>query len=138
MPRKVQPKCMDLNFDYVTIEIILIIIVIFVAVGLVYKQSRNLQLKRLERFRNKPIFTMYHTLWCGHSKNMVPIFDTVSVATKYKDIEFKKVDCDKERRKCIVGGVTRLPTLVLEKEGKKTIYNGGPDLEILQNFLDSN
>ena len=68
-------KCFNMYSDYVTIEIALIIIVIFVAIYLIYNQNKtlNIELKKRQRIKegfteHLPTLTMYYTNWCGHSK----------------------------------------------------------------------
>lgn len=141
MAKKVAPKCMDFKFDYVTIEIILIIIVILVAVYLIYKQNRNMNQKRLERFsEHLPSLTMYYTNWCGHSKRMLPVFNSVSPGFLGK-VDFVKYDCDATdgKQKCSENRIKYLPTILFRKTPTSTPvkYSGGPDDEVLNNFVET-
>ena len=141
MAKKVSTKCMDFKFDYVTIEIILIIIVILVAISLIYKQNRNMNQRRLERFSGHlPSITMYYTNWCGHSRRMLPVFN--SKQAEYLGIvDFVKYDCDSSegRPKCSENSIKYLPTILFRKTPTSTPvkYSGGPIDDALKNFLET-
>ena len=83
-------KCFNMYSDYVTIEITLIIIVILAAVYLIYSQQTRLSKK--ENFtEHLPTLTMYYTNWCGHSKKMLPIFNSLNAGYLGK-VHFINVD----------------------------------------------
>ena len=129
--------------DYVSIEIILIIIVIFVAVFLIYKQNKNMNLKRLERFtEHTPSLSMYYTNWCGHSRRMLPVFNGTE-AVFLGRVEFIKHDCEDRtgdgRQQCSDNKVRFLPTILFRKTptSDPVKYTGGPDTSTLSNFVET-
>jgi thiol-disulfide isomerase/thioredoxin len=147
MARKIKVptgSCLNLNLNtklsYVSIEIILIIIVIFAAVYLVYKHHRNFINK--EQFtEHLPSLSMYYTDWCGHSRRMLPIFDSLSDAYAGR-LEFIKYDCDDResgKAQCAENSIRFLPTLLFRKtpHSEPVKYDGGANIEILTEFINN-
>ena len=141
-------KCFNMYSDYVTIEIALIIIVIFVAIYLIYNQNKtlNIELKKRQRLKegfaeHLPTVTMYYTNWCGHSKKMLPVYNSLRVAL-LGQVDFFKEDCDDTKnggkQKCMDNGVRFLPTILFRKthNSEPVKYNGGPDINVLRNFIE--
>ena len=141
MARKVKSpvgSCLNFQFDYVTIEIILIVIVIFVAIYLIYKQRRNFREKYTTSL---PTFSMYYTDWCGHSLRMKPVFESVKDAYLGK-IDFIKHDCDDKedgKAQCSRNNIRFLPTLLFRKtpQSEPVKYPGGPNGEVMVEFLNN-
>lgn len=117
--------------------------------------------KIFEKFNNKtkkPMFYMFYTEWCGHSKNMLPVWDSllkqkvkrIKPVTPANDplpettletiIEFKKINCEENeetQKMCGKFNIKFLPTLVFMKgDGTSEIYKGGPDLDKLFEFTE--
>ena len=143
-----QAKCFNMYKDYVTIEITLIILVILVAVYLIYNQNRNLKIKlsnNKERFTKHipevPTVTMYFTNWCGHSRRMLPVYNTARAKYLGK-VDFFKHDCDDAngggKTQCISNKIKFLPTILYRKtkDSEPVLYKGGPDITVLSNFID--
>lgn len=137
-------KCFNMYSDYVTIEIALIILVIFVAIYLIYTQNNKLnkELRARENFtEHLPTLTMYYTNWCGHSKRMLPVYNSLRAAL-LGQVEFFKEDCDDTKnggkQKCVDNGIRFLPTLLFRKthNSKPVKYNGGADINVLRNFIE--
>ncbi len=137
-------KCFNMYSDYVTIEIALIILVIFVAIYLIYTQNNKLnkELRARENFtEHLPTLTMYYTNWCGHSKRMLPVYNSLRSAL-LGQVEFFKEDCDDTKnggkQKCVDNGIRFLPTLLFRKthNSKPVKYNGGADINVLRNFIE--
>ena len=133
-------SCLNINLSYVTIEIILIIIVLLVAIYLVYKQHRNF--KNKETFNSElPTFSMYFTEWCGHSRTMNPVFDSLKDNFAGR-IDFVKYDCDEQesgKAQCKENNIKFLPTLLYRKTAQSdpVKYSGGPNIEVLTEFLNT-
>ena len=79
--------------------------------------------------------------WCGHSKKMLPIFNSLKAGYLGK-VHFINVDCDdtktEGKKKCMDNQIKFLPTIIFRKNDKsnKVKYNGGPDAVILTNFIE--
>lgn len=139
-------KCFNMYSDYVSIEIGLIIIVIFVAIYLIYNQNKNLNIELRKREKENftdhlPSLTMYYTNWCGHSKRMLPVYNTLRASMLGK-VEFFKEDCDDTKnggkKKCMDNKIRFLPTLLFRKtpNSNPVKYNGGPDINVLKTFIE--
>lgn len=139
-------KCFNMYSDYVTIEITLIIIVIFVAIYLIYNQNKKLNIELKKRNKENftehlPTLTMYYTNWCGHSKRMLPVYNGLRAAL-FGQVDFFKEDCDDTqnggKQKCIDNGIRYLPTLLFRKthNSEPIKYNGGADINVLRNFIE--
>ena len=135
-------KCFNMYSDYVSIEITLIIIVILVSVYLIYNQNKRLNLRKKENFtKHIPTLTMYYTNWCGHSKRMLPVYNSLR-AQMLGRVDFYKEDCDDTKnggkQKCMDNRIRFLPTILFRKDGNSdpVKYNGGPDASVLKNFIE--
>ncbi len=59
----------------------------------------------------------FWAVWCGPCKIMNPILDELE--KEFKEVEFVKIDVDKESELSARYGVMSIPTFVVEKEGKE-------------------
>ena len=78
---------------------------------------------------NKALYmVMFYAPWCGHCKNLKPIYE--SAARKNSDplIKFARINCDEHKGTCGNYGIQGYPTLkVFLPGGKVEDYNGGRD-----------
>lgn len=86
------------------------------------------------------VFVEFYASWCGHCKNLAPIYEQLGDAFKNKKgIKIVKIDADKNR---VIGSqydIKGFPTLKFFPKESTTPeeYNGGRDLDALASFIQS-
>lgn len=77
------------------------------------KELNGEQVEQLKK-EGKKIILDFYALWCGPCKTLIPRLESMS--TEYDDIEFVKMDVDKNQEYAISLGIRSIPTVI--------IYNG--------------
>ena len=77
----------------------------------------NLTSEEFEAAVLKPgiTFVDFWAAWCGPCRMFTPIFEEAS--NKYKDIQFAKVDTDKEQAIAVAAQISSIPTLMAFRDG---------------------
>ncbi|KAI9216824.1 thioredoxine 2 [Blastocladiella britannica] len=89
------------------------------------------------RIANDDLFLAYFTAsWCGPCKMMAPKVDELS--TSYPDVDFLKIDIDRQHEVAQMAMVTAVPTFHLYKGGVKVGEMVGADPAKLKQLLETN
>ena len=108
---------------------IIILLIIIITYFLYNNKSEN-----MDNSNTKPILSLYYAEWCGHCKNVMPIWNKLS----NNKVLCKKYDCDKNKNICEANNVTGFPTILLHLSDKVIKYNGDRSYDDLNNFINTN
>lgn len=84
------------------------------------------------------VFAEFYASWCGHCKNLAPVYEELATAFKGKaGIKIVKIDADQNRAIGDKYEIKGFPTLKFFPAGSKTPedYSGGRELEALSSFI---
>lgn len=76
-----------------------------------------------EKIKNGVVVVDFFATWCGPCKMLSPIIDEVE--HEMSDIEFIKIDVDKEEELARKFGVMSIPTVIIFKDGEIKSQNVG-------------
>lgn len=76
-----------------------------------------------EKIKNGVVVVDFFATWCGPCKMLSPIIDEVE--NEMSDIEFIKIDVDKEEELARKFGVMSIPTVIIFKDGEIKSQNVG-------------
>lgn len=87
----------------------------------------------------KPTLVEFFAPWCGHCKNLAPVYEELGLAFEHASdkVQIAKVDADAEKSLGKKYGVQGFPTLKWfdGKSAEPQEYNGGRDFDSLADFI---
>ncbi|KAK9084310.1 hypothetical protein Scep_030781 [Stephania cephalantha] len=89
--------------------------------------------------KTKDVLVEFYAPWCGHCKNLAPIYEKVAAAYKFEeDVVIANLDADKYKGAAEKYGVSGYPTLKFFPKGNKAgeDYDGGRDLDDFVSFIN--
>jgi protein disulfide-isomerase A6 len=113
-------------------------------VGLVHASSAVIDLTpsnfdKVVLKSGKPALVEFFAPWCGHCKNLAPVYEELAQAfsSASDKVSIAKVDADEHRSLGQKFGVQGFPTIKFfdGKSSDPIEYNGGRDLESLSAFI---
>ena len=131
-----------LTFYYMKLNILILVLIIGILTYFLCKNKENFGASSRQPICQKKYeLKMYYTDWCGHSRTMLPIFDSLK-DTYLGKVEFVKHDCDDAesgKKQCSENGIRFLPTLLYRQtpQSEPVKYSGGPNAENLAEFLNT-
>ncbi|XP_058189942.1 protein disulfide-isomerase like 2-1-like [Rhododendron vialii] len=87
----------------------------------------------------KDVLVEFYAPWCGHCKNLAPVYENVATAFKLEDdVVIANLDADKHKDLGEKYGVSGFPTLKFFPKSNKAgeDYNGGRDLDDFVTFIN--
>ena len=115
-----------------------LIIILIIIVG--YNNCSNLT--KTEKFSNitppNVTITNFNTEWCGWSKRFQPEWDKFCESEELKqktNITVRDIKCDNTNNDIICNNITGFPTVVVEIDDKRTLYDGGRTSNDLIEFI---
>ena len=119
-----------MNYFYIILFILLAILGYYlVNYFLKSYHSKKTEFVENNEYKNEPkkmgkVF-LFYTTWCPHCKPTLKKFD--DIYSKFNDdrflLDFIKVDCDKETDLASEYKVKEYPTIIMELDGKRFIYD---------------
>src|ERR1700747_45285 len=88
--------------------------------------------------QNKVELINFYTQWCGHSQNLMPIWQEVAQHYANNDnINILAVDCDQQRDLAEQMGIKGYPTIILRTNNENVQYSGPRTRDEIITFANS-
>jgi thiol-disulfide isomerase/thioredoxin len=89
--------------------------------------------------KNLPFCVLFYADWCGHCKNFMPIWDSLTESLPSDKINMIKISCvDKEQQCNAIDDIKGYPTIIYVdiKLKKKIIFSGQRTYDSIINFIN--
>ena len=89
--------------------------------------------------KNDNTFVRIHAEWCGHCKNLMPIWDALSDLLPSDKINMVKISCVEKEKECnSIKEIKGYPTIIFVdiELNKKIVYSGERTPESIINFIN--
>ena len=138
-----------MNYIYIILGILLAVLLLFIAYTLYndYKTTqKNNEFIENNEFQNKKQVNkdkllFFYANWCNHSKKSKPVWEKIKKDETFKQFNIDYVDIDGEDKKkshvLKIYNIKEYPTIVLDKNNKKYIFDANLEEETLLKFLTS-
>jgi thiol-disulfide isomerase/thioredoxin len=135
------------SINWKTIGIVVLIIVLVLCTLKIvggYRSQPHSEIEMSEGFAPKDNYKaeiiLYHTTWCGYSKQFKPIWDEFlgKVANNKPHVKFTDIVCEGGNETlCNQKGIEGYPTVILYmSDGTEARFDGGRTADELVKFLD--
>jgi len=85
--------------------------------------------------KNKLVVVMFGASFCGHCKNIAPLFEMLSEEKEMKKIFFAKVECGQAKDLARDEKITGFPTFKFYRKGRERFSFAGADPDNLKSKL---
>ncbi|KAI8075172.1 hypothetical protein BC940DRAFT_287630 [Gongronella butleri] len=82
-----------------------------------------------------PWFIKYYAPWCGHCKNLAPVWENLAMDHAASNINLGEVNCETNRDLCSAENVAGLPTIYFYNHGFRFTFTGQRDLDSFKAYL---
>ncbi|ORX50896.1 hypothetical protein DM01DRAFT_1408888 [Hesseltinella vesiculosa] len=80
-------------------------------------------------------FIKFYAPWCGHCKNLAPVWENLAMEQASSPINLGEVNCETQRDICAAENVGGLPTLAFYNRGHRFVYNGKRELDSFKTYV---
>ena len=87
------------------------------------------------KINNKKL-VLYHTNWCGHCKNFLPIWK--QFVNNNPKIKTEDIECSDNKNKNKCANIEGFPTIILFNDEKQIQYDGERTIDGLMDFFNKN
>jgi thioredoxin 1 len=112
--------------------VIVVLLIILVVLVVYYIRQNN------ENYDNRPTIYFFYVNWCPHCKTAKPIVD--NFIKNNSNVNVKQINCEEKENKALAQdfNVKGYPTIVLEKDNKRTELETGVSELAISDLVKNN
>lgn len=82
---------------------------------------------------------LFYTNWCPHCKDTIKTWDSLNTIEFDPNLKlnYLKIDCEKEKELATDYDIKEYPTIILEKDGKKIVFDANLTNESFAKFIQA-